>query len=68
MTIMCGDGLITRNIIPNIIIMASYILGLYVFRFELPDHYYAVMETVFLSFTWTSGNTKFIRRVVVVIV
>jgi hypothetical protein len=67
-TVQCGTGFVTTIVLPDIIIMASYLLGLYVFRFQLPDHYYTVMETAFLSFTWIAGSTKIIRRVVILIV
>ena len=68
--LFCGPQLVTTVIVPDILLLASYIYGLYLVRFQLPEHFYSLMESVFLSFTWVpSANTqKRTRRVVAVLV
>ena len=60
----------TTVLLPDVLLLASYLYGLYLFRFRLPEHFYALMEAVFLSFTWvpSASTKKRTKRVVAVLV
>ena len=47
--ITCVDNLVTKLIFPDILLLSTYLIGLYIFRYGEPEHLAAVMETVFLS-------------------
>ena len=68
--LICGPQLVATVIVPDVLLLASYLYGFYLVRFQLPEHFYALMESVFLSFTWVSSadTHKRTRRVVVVLV
>ena len=68
--LFCGPQLVTTAVVPDVLLLASYLYGLYLVRFQLPEHFYSLMESVFLSFTWvpSASSQKRTRRVVVVLV
>ena len=47
--VTCVDNLVTKLIFPDALLLATYLCGLYIFRYGEPEHLAAVMETVFLS-------------------
>ena len=47
--VSCKDNLLTKLIFPDVLLMVTYLCGLYIFRYGEPEHLAAIMETVFLS-------------------
>ena len=45
----CTDDLFSRLIFPDILLLAAYLWGLYIFRVGAPEHLITLVETVFLS-------------------
>ena len=66
----CGAQLVTTVLLPDVLLLASYPYGLYLFCFRLPGHFYDLMEAVFISFTWvlSASTKKRTKRVVAVLV
>ena len=44
--VRCDQHIVTRLIIGDLLLLAAYLWGLYVFRVGAPEHLAALMETV----------------------
>lgn len=49
LNVTCQENLVTKLLFPDALLLATYLIGLYIFRYGEPEHLAAVMETVFLS-------------------
>ncbi|XP_065887314.1 uncharacterized protein [Dysidea avara] len=54
--IECRDHLITSYILPDILILSSYVFGLYTFRVTYPEYLVTLIEKVFLYYVNTDGK------------
>ena len=46
MIVRCKRHLVTRLLIGDVLLLVTYLWGLYIFRFKSPEHLATLMETV----------------------
>lgn len=47
----CSSHVVTALVVPDILLLAAYLFGLYLFRYGEPEHIQTLMETAFLSYS-----------------
>jgi hypothetical protein len=52
LVVSCSDHLLTRSVVGDILLLLTYLFGVYIFRFGEPEHLSALMERVYLSFNF----------------
>ncbi|XP_065887312.1 uncharacterized protein [Dysidea avara] len=51
----CKDVIVTSLIIPDLVVLAAYIVGFFIFRYVFPENLANLTETVFLGYTANHG-------------
>ena len=46
----CSEHVVTALVIPDLLLLAAYLFGVYLFRYGEPEHLQTLMETVSLAF------------------
>ena len=46
LVVECSDHIVTRTVVGDLLLLGTYLLGLYLFRYGEPEHFSALMERV----------------------